>query len=573
MSKGFDILKLPINIDGNLDTSHLSYEELNLLDHRNVVYIYMGNSHIYVGESTGFKTRHKEHKASADKSVGNSLNEVFVMYGYSVDSHCKFIEREFIKLFYADSKDNKHLKNPKNYTLLNKNLGNKANDHREHVDLKSKIIPEVWAKHIYPTNRVNFEDAQALRQSVLFKYSPYIALTKEQENAVKKVVKEPGNYIIEGGAGTGKSLVLTHIVADLCKQNEDIRVAVITKTNWKDLAKEIFDTYGITSQVTITSWGPLTDTDESFDYIIVDEAHRLPRYYGKMLEYERKYFNKNKDLNALKLLVLKTDNLILLYDRYQSIRPSDIPFKTYQSFVEENNFNQIRLSEQLRIDVRDPDVRYTATDYIKGIEYILQTSSDDSFDKALFNNENKDSYFKIVDSISELFDYINRQDNLKPENENRVIAGFCRPWVSNIAKDKSNIKYYDWVEEEGVKEWKWNINSKDWFKKSKSKYEIGCIHATQGLEMNCVGLIIGKDITFKDGKVRANKDHYFDRYGIPVKSEFIQDEFDDFIKNIYYTLMTRGIDGIRVYIEDDDFRKHFISCISSTLILEEKHDQ
>lgn len=563
MPEGFEILKLPIDKDGSLDESGLSLEEVRILSESNVVYIYMGDSHVYVGQTRDFKDRNNNgHKKDLNKKIGEYLTEVFIFYGLSIKDHCDFIEREFIKLFYADSKDNECFKNPKTYTILNKTRGNKANPDKKHVDLRSKLIPEIWTNHIYPTNRVNFKNIEKLKQSILFKYSPYLSLTTEQEDAVNRVLKESGNHIIEGGAGTGKSLVMIHMVARICKNNKDVRIAVVTKSNWKELATEIFDTYGVSEQVTINSWGPLTEKNKKFDYIIVDEAHRLPRSYGKMLGFEKKYFNKDKNLDALKMLATQTDNLILLYDRYQSIRPSDIPFKTYQSFIEDNDFNRIKLSEQLRIDVNDPNVQYTATDYVKGIEYILQTSSDDSFDKALFNNKDKDSYFKLVDSISELFNYINRQDNLKPGNENRVIAGFCRPWISNIVKDKSNIKYYDWVEKEGEKEWKWNINSKDWFNRPESKYEIGCIHATQGLEMNCVGLIIGKDITFKDGRVQANKDYYFDKYGIPIKAEFVQEEFDDFIKNIYYTLMTRGIDGIRIYIEDEDFRNHFINCTS-----------
>ncbi|WP_369127049.1 DNA/RNA helicase domain-containing protein [Bacillus weihaiensis] len=69
------------------------------------------------------------------------------------------------------------------------------------------------------------------------------------------------------------------------------------------------------------------------------------------------------------------------------------------------------------------------------------------------------------------------------------------------------------------------------------------------MNINCVSLNIGKDLACKNGK--------------PIQSVFTESEFTPFIKNIYYTLMTRGIDGIRVYIEDSNLKQYFLDTINA----------
>ncbi|MEH6945268.1 DNA/RNA helicase domain-containing protein, partial [Bacillus sp. JJ722] len=124
---------------------------------------------------------------------------------------------------------------------------------------------------------------------------------------------------------------------------------------------------------------------------------------------------------------------------------------------------------------------------------------------------------------------------------------------------KENKNQFDWVE--GVNKWKWNSTHEDWMNKKNSLQEIGSIHAVQGVDINCVGLIIGKDLSYQNGKIVGVSNNYYDKNGKPIINEFKESEFTDFIKNIYYTLMTRGIDGIRLYIEDESLKNYIRLCI------------
>ncbi len=66
-----------------------------------------------------------------------------------------------------------------------------------------------------------------------------------------------------------------------------------------------------------------------------------------------------------------------------------------------------------------------------------------------------------------------------------------------------------------------------------------------------------KDEDYK-GKNRneivVDEDKYFDRYG---KIGADERRLTEYIKNIYYVLMTRGIKGTYIYVCDDELRKYF----------------
>lgn len=111
----------------------------------------------------------------------------------------------------------------------------------------------------------------------------------------------------------------------------------------------------------------------------------------------------------------------------------------------------------------------------------------------------------------------------------------------------------------------WNLgNSDTWAIDKDSVNEIGCIHTAQGLEFDYVGVIIGEDLRYENGKIitdftkRARTDQSL--RGIkkmynenPKKALGLADEI---IKNTYRTLLTRGMKGCYVYCEDDNLRDY-----------------
>ena len=75
-------------------------------------------------------------------------------------------------------------------------------------------------------------------------------------------------------------------------------------------------------------------------------------------------------------------------------------------------------------------------------------------------------------------------------------------------------------------------------------------------------VIFGREIDydFDTQEIVINKDLYFDQYGKRGASD---EQLRTYIENIYYVLMTRGIEGTYVYACNDGLRRYldqYIEC-------------
>ena len=112
----------------------------------------------------------------------------------------------------------------------------------------------------------------------------------------------------------------------------------------------------------------------------------------------------------------------------------------------------------------------------------------------------------------------------------------------------------------------WNLgNSDTWAIDETSVNEVGCIHTSQGLEFDYVGVIIGEDMQFDgehiitDFNSRARTDQSLKGIKMLYKenpSEALE-VADEIIKNTYRTLMTRGMKGCYIYCEDIALQSYF----------------
>ncbi|MEH7549528.1 DNA/RNA helicase domain-containing protein [Neobacillus vireti] len=106
----------------------------------------------------------------------------------------------------------------------------------------------------------------------------------------------------------------------------------------------------------------------------------------------------------------------------------------------------------------------------------------------------------------------------------------------------------------------WNDpNRIDWAIHPECANQIGCIHTVQGLEMDYVGVIIGKDLGFDEEtkKIIVRRDEFKDKGARPAKPKKGQvDPLDDLVRNTYKTLMTRGMKGFYVYCCDRALAKY-----------------
>lgn len=138
-------------------------------------------------------------------------------------------------------------------------------------------------------------------------------------------------------------------------------------------------------------------------------------------------------------------------------------------------------------------------------------------------------------------------------NKARIVAGYCWEWQKD---GRNNSSHKDIQIKEHNFSISWNLgNSSTWAIDPDSVSEAGCIHTCQGLEFDYVGVIIGDDMRYEDGKIitdffkRANTDQSIKGLKGMYKKNQQQalDLADEIIKNTYRTLMTRGQKGCYIY--------------------------
>ncbi|HLX52718.1 MAG TPA: DNA/RNA helicase domain-containing protein, partial [Aquella sp.] len=175
---------------------------------------------------------------------------------------------------------------------------------------------------------------------------------------------------------------------------------------------------------------------------------------------------------------------------------------------------------------------------------------DTSINETFFSSPNYE--FLLFTSIEDMINHIKRKNVEK--GLSRLIAGYSWEWVSNKNKKLFDIKI-------GNVELRWNSVSVDWVNSDKSGDEVGCIHTTQGYDLNYAGVIFGNEISYdiEKNEVKIIKENYFDKNG--KNSITNPADLKDFIINIYKTIMMRGINGTFVYACDENLKSYFLKHI------------
>ena len=165
---------------------------------------------------------------------------------------------------------------------------------------------------------------------------------------------------------------------------------------------------------------------------------------------------------------------------------------------------------------------------------------------------------RICDTPSEVRDLILEKN--RNTNRARMLAGYCWNWNKQEA---NNTEYHDI--KIGDFEMSWNLNGGEPFAVSDTSVnEIGCIHTSQGLEFDYVGVIIGDDIRYSNGRIitdftkRASTDQSIKGLKKLVKDnpEEAKKRADEIIRNTYRTLLTRGMKGCYIYCVDEELEKY-----------------
>lgn len=545
-----------------------------------VVYILSdGNvNEAYVGETTDAYARMSSHLKN---NIKNKLSAVHLISSERFNKSATLdIESNLIKYISGDGQ----------YKLINGNVGLANHNYYQKKEVYWDIFKSIWdnlrsvgiAKH--PIDYIDNSD--------LFKYSPYKTLTSEQKSGLLVIMKNLldnryKNIIIEGGAGTGKTILAIFLFKLLNTTNEDFNfeefgndefefmeivfqlkikypnpkmALVVPMSSFRTTLKKVFKNIkGLNANMVI---GPAEIVKDTFDIVIVDESHRLRRRvnlgaYFRAFDVVCEKLNLDKHTcNELDWIMKQSESAVYFYDENQSIKPSD---------VKKEDFDKLKVNALTKIEHLKSQFRSKGgNDYVSYIDNLLKCKLDNS--DTIFSS--KEYELILFDSIEDIVNEIKSRDI---ENGlSRLVAGYSWPWMTNKKDAKQD---YD-IEIENTR-LKWNSTNIDWVNSKNSRDEVGCIHTTQGYDLNYTGIIFGNEITYdiENNQIKIIKENYYDVNG--KQSIVDPGELKDFILNIYKTIMLRGIKGTYVFVCDKNLRDYFSQFIpkfkaeKQTLILED----
>ena len=537
-----------------------------------VVYQIYNNRQIYIGETTNLKNRMNQHLANDEKS---SLRHgsVKVVFDETFNKSAALdLESYLIQYFSGDGK----------FKVLNRNDGMCDRDYYDRANYR-QTFEEIWNR--LRELKIADKTIAEINNSELFKFSPYKNLNFEQLNVVTEIVQnideaicdnKKSLSIIDGDAGTGKTIVIMYLaklLADLQNfdnQNDDIddesnfniffELENINR-NFKDKSialvvpqpslcgriRKIFDKIDLGSaNIRIFSPVQFGKCDDYFDITLVDEAHLLKvgvtGTLGKIVhEIDDKIFGDGEIHSELDWIMAKSKNVVLVFSDQQRIRPANINAKDIAKYSDEF----VKRSYYLKTQMRSRGGK-------KYIDYVHDILSN-SFRPPV--KETFDGFeAKIFDDIREFVSEIQKREN--EFGLSRMVAGFAWKWNS-----KSNKSAYD-IEIDGAK-FRWNSTQNNWIGSKHSTQEVGSIYTVQGDDLNYVGIIIGKDLIYRDGKLVFNRKACADSGAMKRSQRQVAEGYtiseDDMLEQIirtYRILMNRAVKGVYIYACDDELREY-----------------
>lgn len=374
-------------------------------------------------------------------------------------------------------------------------------------------------------------------------YETAMAMAKRAGDNNKQVL------IVEGGPGTGKSVVAVNLLVSLTKlglltqyvtKNSAPRAVYEAKLKGNFKKTEISNFF--------TGSGSFTNNAENiYDALIVDEAHRLNAKSGMF---------KNLGENQVKEIINASRFSIFFIDEDQRVTLHDIGTKEeIRKWAETVGASvaDLQLESQFRCNGSDG--------YLAWLDNTLQIrkTANETLEKIDYD-------FRVVDSPSELRNLIFEKNKIN--NKARLVAGYCWDWMS---KNDSKAMDIEFPEFDFAMKWNLAVDGPKWIIEPNSVNEIGCIHTCQGLEVDYIGVIIGEDLTMRDGRVitDASKRSVNDSSIKGYKKMLSEDKSNaeeligKIIKNTYRTLMTRGMKGCYIYCVNKETADNIKNCIAS----------
>ena len=367
--------------------------------------------------------------------------------------------------------------------------------------------------------------------------------------------------IVKGAPGTGKTVIALHILAEFAGHKEK-KYNIFFASKSKPLIEAIKHKMergqksgNVNAKILFTnlnSFVPARTSENELDILIVDEAHRI----GEKSNHRFTPKEYKTDMPQVEQLVKCAKTSIFFIDDKQNIRGSEIGSSKLIRETAKGigkDIEEVELTSQFRCNGSD--------NYLDWLEYVLGHTNN----KRILKKEDKFD-FQIIDSPERLYEII-KEKNSKKGISARIVAGYCWPWSKTLDENGQLVKdvkignfEMPWETDDKVKPPQGYVRWYEWAYKPEGIKQVGCIYTVQGFEFDYIGVIVGPDLKYDKendclvSDISGTKDQMLKRS---------KDNFDQYVKNIYRVLMSRGMKGCYVYFVDKDVEKYFRSKIKS----------
>lgn len=358
------------------------------------------------------------------------------------------------------------------------------------------------------------------------------------------------NIIVEGGPGTGKSVVAIRLLVAMIQQKYSAHYVTKNKAPRDVYMEKLYQNRDFTKayikELFKSSGAYVSARSNEVDCVIVDESHRLVKNFG--------YYGGGE--NQIKEIINAAKVSVFFIDEAQIVSARDIG--RISEIKRWANYFGCYIYHDDSTILRSQYRCNGSNSYIAFLEDLLEMKSVSKCSLEM------DYDIRLFDNPCEMRDALYQKNQIN--NKARMLAGYCYEWVTkknNHTSDYDINLPYDFHAK-----WNFDDSSKIWAIDKNSFEQVGCIHTSQGLEFDYVGVIIGRDLRFENGHVITDASQH-PRSDISFKCDnnanCSPELADAIIRNTYKTLLTRGQKGCYIYCEDKSLEIYIKEKLSNLI--------
>jgi hypothetical protein len=416
----------------------------------------------------------------------------------------------------------------------------------------TELIEKISSSEYRPSKKLLDHVAAVIANEKAFvlldeQVTAYTAVHDELQRAGKK--SKPSTFIINGGPGTGKSLIALQLLASAASEGKTVAHATGSRAFTEGLRKRV----GPRAGELMKYFNSFTKKGEPFDLLVADEAHRIR-------ETSASRWTKKEDRSGSQIEELLDSAKIAAFfiDDRQVVRPGEVGSAALIREASARRGQPVfeyDLAAQFRCGGSET--------YVRWVDRLLGVRADGD---EILDIEQAGFDFSVVRSPAELEMEVQR--SLRQGQNSRLVAGFCWPWSDPLGDGTlvNDVVIGDWQRPWNAKPTAGRLapgipSANAWAIDPEGVHQVGCVYTAQGFEFDRVGVIWGDDLVWRAGKGWvAQAQHSYD--SVVKRADKKDPEFyRQLIAQTYRVLLTRGMNGCVVSFTDAETQRHVSSLI------------